>query len=82
MSDGFPTPDDLTPDAFPTPDGFPMPDSSSSMGHWAAYFAQDPLQRWRDIADALGVSPESAQGSGRGWGLRHGFPVPPRASRR
>ena len=51
-------------DAFPTPDGFPIPDGSSSMSHWAAYFAQDPRSRWQDIADALEVSPASAQGSG------------------
>lgn len=67
---------------FPVPAGFPVPNDSSSMSHWAAYFAQDPYNRWQDIADGLGTSPSSAQGSARGWGIRNGFPVPKRKSRR
>jgi hypothetical protein len=66
------------PEGFPTPEGFPLPKDSSPMGHWAAYFAQNPLRRWQDIADGLGTTRASAQASGRKWGLRHGFPVPPR----
>jgi len=55
----------------------PEPDNNSGVGHWAAFFAQDPAARWQDIADALGISRKSAWVGARLWCQRRGLKMPP-----
>lgn len=57
---------------------FPEPNDSSPMGHWAAYFAQNPLARWQDIADALGTTRGAARAGAVAWCIRNRQMIPRR----
>ena len=49
----------------------PVPPEGATMGQWAAYLFQTCPGTWRDVADALGTSLESAQNNARRWSKTH-----------